>query len=80
MRVRDERSNLHRPWTRESLADWFETEGSVFPTNKRRPGRARVIVASQIENAVIQSVSASLKTNGGDGSRTRDLLRVRQVS
>ena len=64
MRVRDERNNLCRPWTKESLADWFETEGSAFLTNKRRPVRARVIIASQIENTVVQSVSAYLKGRG----------------
>jgi hypothetical protein len=64
MRVRDEGSNPHRTWTKESLADWFETEGSAFLTNKRSLVRARVIVASQIENGVIQSVSVYLKGRG----------------
>ncbi len=56
--------HISRPWTKESLADWFETEGSVFLTNKTEQVRARVIVASQIERAVVQNVCEYFKRKG----------------
>ncbi len=55
-----------RWWSAESVADWFETEGSVFTTlgGKGRPTRLRVVVTSQGEDGVVKSIYEYLKTKG----------------
>ena len=54
-----------RPWTFESAVDWFETEGSVFITTENgETARARVVVASQGEDAVIRSLNDYLAGAG----------------
>jgi hypothetical protein len=53
-----------RPWSFESVVDWFETEGATFLTSKGRYPQSRVVVTSQGENEVVQSVWEYLRSVG----------------
>ena len=67
-----------RPWTFESIVDWFETEGSVFITREGGvEARLRVVVSSQGEDQVIKSLWEYLVNTGFHPSfrRTRQVLR-----
>jgi hypothetical protein len=54
-----------RPWSFESVVDWFETEGSAFLTSKgKKQQQSRVLVTSQGENEVVESVREYLRSVG----------------
>ena len=58
-------SSPGRGWSFVEVVDWFETEGSVFTTHEDgEEARIRVVVSSQMDDEVIESIWDYLRTLG----------------